>query len=206
VAQEGFLLLGGGRSTSGLALLRPSTWVCARNTEGIKRGVQGEVLASTRLAPRVARHGPPSGVGSSSCGPEPDAGSPMSAAEPELTSEMVRRYLEGEGLAAIAATVGVNASTVRRRLLKAGVRRRPPSRRRLDVSTAEVARRYRRGESIGTIAQPLGTCPPPCASGWPRRAWLCATPSLLPSNSPSERSCGATVPGRPWRRSPSRSV
>jgi DNA-binding CsgD family transcriptional regulator len=75
-------------------------------------------------------------------------------------AEIARRYRAGETLDMIAAMTGLNPSTVKYRLRRAGVALRrtgkAPGQGRLDLPVAEIIRRYRAGQSTHAIGRALG--------------------------------------------------
>jgi hypothetical protein len=74
--------------------------------------------------------------------------------------EMVRRYRSGESCAAIAAVAGLDESTIRYRLKRAGVELRsagkPRGRGPLGSLDRRIIDRYRGGESTIAIGRALG--------------------------------------------------
>ena len=74
--------------------------------------------------------------------------------------EIVARYRAGESLRMIAATTGMDPSSVRYRLRRAGVALRrtgkAPGQGRLDLPVAEIIRRYQAGQSTQAIGRALG--------------------------------------------------
>ena len=75
-------------------------------------------------------------------------------------AEIARRYRAGETLDMIAATTGLDPSTVRYRLRRAGVALRRtgkvPGQSRLDLPVAEIIRRHRARQSTQAIGRALG--------------------------------------------------
>jgi DNA-binding Lrp family transcriptional regulator len=75
-------------------------------------------------------------------------------------AEIARRYRAGQTLTIIAATTGMDPSTVRYRLRRAEVALRrtgkAPGQGRLDLPVAEIIRRYRAGQSTQAIGRALG--------------------------------------------------
>ena len=75
-------------------------------------------------------------------------------------AEIARRNRAGQTLTMIAATTGMDRSTVRYWLRRAGVALRPtgkaPGQGRLDLPVAEIIRRYRAGQSTQAIGRALG--------------------------------------------------
>ena len=75
-------------------------------------------------------------------------------------AEIARRNRAGQTLTMIAATTGMDPSTVRYRLRRAGVALRRTGKAlgqgRLDLPVAEIIRRYRAGQSTQAIGRALG--------------------------------------------------
>ncbi|MCD0449655.1 helix-turn-helix domain-containing protein [Actinocorallia sp. API 0066] len=117
----------------------------------------------------------------------------QSASVPVPGQEEIReRYARGQSIATIAEAMGLKPMTVHKRMVQAGIPRRPRNSliaaRRIDVDTDDIARRYAQGESTYTIAQALGVSRSVITNrlkrvGIPRRA-PGGTPPPASSNTP----------------------
>ena len=78
-------------------------------------------------------------------------------------AEIIRRYLAGETMQAIADSLGVSFIPIMTRLTKAGIARRKDGARLKTVDDAEIVRCYRLGDSELSISLATGVSRPPSA-------------------------------------------